>query len=121
MGFLLPLLTFLCFPEPESGWNLNVVLVTVSVIAAIIIILIGFGIRELRCGNTRDGVRKAAQICLAVFWGSCTVGVDPTLCFLSFFKPHEFPAQPHRSYSSLMDPHHSPTDLIPFPQIPPFP
>ncbi|XP_064496044.1 class I histocompatibility antigen, F10 alpha chain-like isoform X1 [Pseudopipra pipra] len=51
----LPLLTIPRLPEPESSWNLILLVVTVSVIAAIIIIIslihMRFGIRKLQSGK----------------------------------------------------------------------
>lgn len=111
MGFLLPLLTIPCFPEPESGWNFKVVL--------------GHCVchhcqhhrpnRSWCQGNTLSCVGKAAPV---AFRGSLTLGAGPTSDFLSLFKPYELPAQPHRSHPCPMDPHHSPTDPTPFPQTP---
>ncbi|XP_051627127.1 class I histocompatibility antigen, F10 alpha chain-like isoform X1 [Manacus candei] len=53
----LPLLTIPRLPEPESGWNLILLVVTVSVIAAIIIIIglihMRFGIRKLQSGKRK--------------------------------------------------------------------
>ncbi|KAJ7400451.1 hypothetical protein WISP_00199 [Willisornis vidua] len=49
---VLLLLTLPPFPEPESNWNFTLVVVALSVIAAIIIIsLIGFGVWKLQCGK----------------------------------------------------------------------
>ncbi|XP_074386021.1 class I histocompatibility antigen, F10 alpha chain-like isoform X3 [Zonotrichia albicollis] len=66
--------------EPTSGGNLPVV-VTVSVIAAILIliVLLGFGIWKLQSGNTRDGGWEGTRIHPAPFWESCATDADPTL------------------------------------------
>uniref|UniRef100_A0A8C3XFB4 Ig-like domain-containing protein n=1 Tax=Cyanoderma ruficeps TaxID=181631 RepID=A0A8C3XFB4_9PASS len=73
-------------PEPgiflKSGWNLTVV-VTVSVIAAILILilvdLIGFIVWNLQSSNTRDGGREGARIHPALFQESCATDADPTV------------------------------------------
>uniref|UniRef100_A0A8C3XH25 Ig-like domain-containing protein n=1 Tax=Cyanoderma ruficeps TaxID=181631 RepID=A0A8C3XH25_9PASS len=66
--------------EPTSGWNLPVV-VTVSVIAAILIptVLIGFIVWNLQSGNTWDGGREGARIHPAPFQESCGTDPDPTV------------------------------------------
>ncbi|NWQ71352.1 HA1F protein, partial [Neopipo cinnamomea] len=62
--------------EPESIWNSTLVLVAVSVIAAIIIGLIGVGVWKLRPGNSQDGGQEGARIRSAAFQGSCATGAD---------------------------------------------
>uniref|UniRef100_A0A8C3QIX5 Ig-like domain-containing protein n=1 Tax=Cyanoderma ruficeps TaxID=181631 RepID=A0A8C3QIX5_9PASS len=66
--------------EPTSGGNLPVV-VTVSVIAAILIlvVIIGFIIWKLQSGNTRDGGREGARFHPAPFQESCATDADPTV------------------------------------------
>ncbi|XP_057896554.1 class I histocompatibility antigen, F10 alpha chain-like isoform X1 [Melospiza georgiana] len=64
--------------EPTSGRNLTV-MVAVSIIAAILIVLIGFGVWKLQSGNTRDGGWEGTRIHSAPFWESCATDSDPTL------------------------------------------
>ncbi|XP_027766296.1 class I histocompatibility antigen, F10 alpha chain-like [Empidonax traillii] len=62
--------------EPESVWNSTLVLVTVSVIAAIVIIgFIAVVVWKLQAGNSRDGGREGARIRPAAFRGSCATGL----------------------------------------------